>query len=101
MLKCLLHLLGKSRRYVVRTPKVQQHLVDKEVTWDFIAEKASWWGGFWERLVRSIKNCLKKTIGRSSLTFEELRTLLIEIEAVLNNRPLTYIYDDENGVSLH
>ena len=33
------------------------------------------------------------------VTFEELRTILIEIEAVLNNRPLTYVYDDENGVS--
>ena len=49
--------------------------------------------------MRSVRNCLKKTIGRSSLTFEELRMLLIEIEAILNNRPLTYIYDDENGVS--
>ena len=84
---------------IVRTPEVQWYLVDKRVTWEFIAEKAPWWGGFWEQLVRSIKNCLKKTIGRSSLTIEELRTLLVEIEAILNNRPLTYIYDDDNGIS--
>ena len=82
---------------IVRTPEVQWYY--KRVTWEFIAEKAPWWGGFWERLVRSIKNCLKKTIGRSSLTIEELRTLLVEIEAILNNRPLTYIYDDDNGIS--
>ena len=31
--------------------------------------------------------------------FEELRTILIEIEAVLSNLPLIYVYDDENGVS--
>ena len=56
-------------------------------------------GGFWERLVRSVKNCIRKTVGRSILNFEELRTLLIEVEATLNNRPLTYMYDDENGIS--
>ena len=50
-------------------------------------------------MVRSVKTCLRKHLGRSSLTFEDLRTILVEIEAVLNNRPLTYVYDDENGVS--
>ena len=33
------------------------------------------------------------------MTFEEIRTILVEIEATLNNRPLTYIYDEEEGVS--
>ena len=62
-------------------------------------KRAPWLGGFWERLVRSVKRCLKKSVGRSLLTFEELRTLVVEIEATLNNRPLTYIYDDEEGLS--
>ena len=53
-------------------------------------------GGFWERLVRSVKNCIRKTVGRSILNFEELRTLLIEVEATLNNRLLTYMHHDEN-----
>ena len=74
-------------------------MTDRRVSWEFIAEKAPWWGGFWERLVRSVKNCIKKTIGRSTLNFEELCTLLVEVEATLNNRPLTYVYDDENGIS--
>ena len=56
-------------------------------------------GGFWERMVRCVKICLKKHMGWSSLTFDELRTILVEIEAMLNNRPITYVYDDENGVS--
>ena len=45
-----------------------------------------------------MKHCLK-TVGQAYLSFEEMHTLLIEIEATLNNRPLTYIYDDEQGVS--
>ncbi|CAB3977862.1 Hypothetical predicted protein [Paramuricea clavata] len=48
---------------------------------------------------QSVKRCLKKSIGRATLSFEELRTILIEIESTLNNRPITYIYDDEEGIS--
>ncbi|CAB3997786.1 Hypothetical predicted protein [Paramuricea clavata] len=47
----------------------------------------------------SVKRCLKKSIDRATLSFEELRTILIEIESTLNNRPITYIYDDEEGIS--
>ena len=47
--------------------------------------------------MRSVKRCLKKSVGRSLLTFEELRTLVVE--ATLNNRPLTYIYADEEELS--
>ena len=69
------------------------------VTWEFIVEKAPWHGGFWERLVRCVKRCLKTIVGRAFLSFEEMRTLLIEIEGTLNNRPLTYVYDDEQEIS--
>ena len=40
------------------------------------------------------KTCLKKVLGRSLVTFSELSTLLKEIQAVLNDRPLTYINSD-------
>ena len=56
-------------------------------------------GGYWERLVRSVKWCLRKTLGRSTLTFDELATILVEIEATLNNRLLTYVCDDTEGLS--
>ena len=79
--------------------EVKQYLANRQVDWQFIMERAPWLGGFWERLVRSVKRCLKKSVGRSLLTFEELCTLVVEIEATLNNRPLTYIYDDEEGLS--
>ena len=56
-------------------------------------------GGTWERLVRSVKRSLKQSLGSSLLSFIELQTLCAEIEAVLNDRPLTYIQDDEGGIS--
>ena len=48
-----------------------------------------------ERLIRSIKRCLKKVVKNRKLTYEELLTVLVEIEAVVNNRPLTYIDEED------
>ena len=84
---------------ISKSSEVKKYLANRQIDWQFIMEQAPWWGGFRERLVRSVKRCLKKSVGRSLLTFEELRTLVVEIEATLNNRPLTYIYDDEEGLS--
>ena len=55
---------------------------------------APWWGGFWERLVGMVKSCLKKSIGREKLSFTELLTVLLEVENILNNHPLCFVYDD-------
>ena len=59
-------------------------------------EKSPWWGGFYERMVRSVKRCLKKVLRNARLTYEELLTLLIRVEGVLNSRPLTYVYPDQD-----
>ncbi|XP_035206721.1 uncharacterized protein LOC118181656 [Stegodyphus dumicola] len=80
----------KGFKRIKADPSVSDFLTSKEVTWKFIPERSPWWGGFWERLMRSIKEPLKKILGRALLTFEELSTILIELECVLNNRPLTY-----------
>jgi len=72
---------------IVRCKEVQTYMVNNQIQWKFIVEKAPWWGGFWERMVGITKRCLKKTIGRS----EELRTIVVEIEGTINNRPLTYV----------
>uniref|UniRef100_A0A5S6Q0A6 Integrase catalytic domain-containing protein n=1 Tax=Trichuris muris TaxID=70415 RepID=A0A5S6Q0A6_TRIMR len=59
-----------------------------------ITERAPWAGGYWERLVKSIKAPLRKVLGRTTLDFDELRTVLCEIEAQVNSRPLTFVGDD-------
>lgn len=56
-------------------------------------------GGFWEQMVRSVKRSLKKSIGQSSLNHDELVTILVEVESVINSRPLTYVFDDSEGIS--
>ena len=63
--------------------------------WTFNLEKAPWWGGIFERLVRSMKRCLKKTIGGARLTYEELLTVVVEVEMILNCRPLSYVSSED------
>jgi len=70
---------------------VRQDLAVKKVEWFFNLEKAPWWGGLFERMVRSVKRCIKKTIGGARLTYEELLTVIIETEMKLNARPLSYV----------
>ena len=53
--------------------------------------KSPWWGSIYERIINDIKNTLHKTLGRSHLSFEQLESIIIDIEPHLNNRPLTYI----------
>ena len=50
-------------------------------------------------MIRSSKRCLIKCIGRALLCYNELGTILTEIENVLNSRPLTYMFDDSEGIS--
>ena len=90
---------SKEIRSICRSPEVFRYLADQRTSWKFIVARAPWWGGFWERMVRIVKRCLKKVVGRTTLKFEELLTLLIEIDSVINSRPLTFIYDDQEGVS--
>lgn len=73
---------------------VAGHISSAEVAWKFIAPEAPWWGGWWERLVRTVKTTLRKILGKALLTFEELATVLTEVEAVVNSRPLTFIESD-------
>ena len=84
---------------ISRASEVVQFLSNHRITWTFITEWAPWWGGFWERLIRSVKRCLKKSIGRANLSFDELHTVIVEIESILNARPITYLYDDQEGIS--
>ena len=40
-----------SVKKIMQSTEVKNHLANKQVNWDFIVEKAPWWGGYWERLV--------------------------------------------------
>uniref|UniRef100_A0A1I7VGA1 DUF5641 domain-containing protein n=1 Tax=Loa loa TaxID=7209 RepID=A0A1I7VGA1_LOALO len=63
--------------------------------WRNIIPKTPWGGGAYERIIGFTKQALRGAIGRKLLKEEEFITLIVEIEALLNTRPLTYVgFDD-------
>ena len=91
--------VSNELKRIVRSEEVLRYFATNRVTWKFIVDRAPWWGGFWERMVKTVKQSLKKAIGRATLSYDELSTILIEIESIINARPLTYVYDDIESVS--
>ena len=80
---------------IFNDPDTTSFLLERKIQWRFNLEKAPWWGGFFERMIKCTKRCLKKTLGNARLTYEELMTVLSEVECILNSRPLTYLYPDD------
>ncbi|XP_033232100.1 uncharacterized protein LOC117183055 [Belonocnema kinseyi] len=65
----------------------------------FNPPEAPHFGGLWEAAVKSTKFHLRRVIGDSTLTFEEMTTLLTQIEACLNSRPLRAQSDNPTDIS--
>ena len=80
---------------ILKDPGVKRHFAKEHMTWSFNLEKAPWWGGVFERLVRSVKICLKKTISGPRLTYDELLTVVTAVEMILNCRPLSYVSSED------
>ena len=70
----------------------------QNITWKFIPERTPHFGGLWESAVKAMKSRLKRVIGETKLTFEEFATVLAQIEACLNSRPLAPLPCDGDTV---
>ncbi|KRZ51812.1 hypothetical protein T02_2473 [Trichinella nativa] len=76
--------------------EIRDALTVNRIKWKYITERTPWNGGYWERIVQTVKELLKKVLGNTRLEEDELRTVLCEIEARINSKPLNFVGDDPN-----
>ena len=88
-------LLISDNHKTFKSKQLQRFAANNSIEWKYILELAPHWGGFYERLNRLVKNALRKILRKSRLSYEEVETILVEIEGVLNSRPLTYVDDSD------
>ena len=79
---------------------IEESMLQHEIQWIFNPPLAPHFGGVWEREIRSIRNVLNGVLNMQPIRMSDdgLNTLLCEVEAILNGRPLTALSDDPNDL---
>ncbi|GFU96289.1 integrase catalytic domain-containing protein [Trichonephila clavipes] len=75
--------------------QIQKYGAINSIERKFNPSTATWWDGWWERLIRILKDLLKRVLGHARLNYEEITTVLTDCERVINSRILTYICEEE------
>ena len=70
---------AKTIHTILSNAEVRQYLSGIGMEWVFYLERAPWWGGIFERMIKSTKRCLRRTIGQARLTYDELMTSLVDL----------------------
>ncbi|XP_011176359.1 uncharacterized protein LOC105208252 [Solenopsis invicta] len=79
--------------------RIVGQLATEQIQWRFNPPSAPHFGRIWKAAVKSLKHHLWRVLGDSTLTFEEMNTLLAQVEACLNSRPLQALSDDPEDLS--
>ncbi|GFS86156.1 DUF5641 domain-containing protein [Trichonephila clavipes] len=74
--------------------------MSENIDWKFIPPKSPHFGGLCETGVKSVKHHLKRAIGNLHFTFEEFETIMIQVEGILNSRPLTPLSSDADNLDV-
>ncbi|XP_054715403.1 uncharacterized protein LOC129224882 [Uloborus diversus] len=70
------------------------YLASEGIDWKFLPPRAPNFGGLWEAGVKSFKYHLKRVMRDLKVTYEEFETIVVQIEGILNSRPLTPLASD-------
>ncbi|MBM6549352.1 hypothetical protein [Streptococcus dysgalactiae] len=74
--------------------KLRTELLRRNIDWHSQLPEASYRGGLWERMIRTVRRILAAVSGQQVLTDESLLTYITEVERIVNDRPLVPVYDD-------
>ena len=80
--------------------KISRVLTNENINWYFISPRSPRFGGLWEATVKAFKHHIARVIGERILTYEEFTTVTIEIEGILNSRPLKPLSSDSNDLTV-
>lgn len=78
------------------SPDIIEYATENRIEFSFIPPYAAHFGGLWEAGVKSCKHHLLRMMGTAHFTYEEFGTVLTQIEAILNSRPLSPMSSDSN-----
>ncbi|PIC12909.1 hypothetical protein B9Z55_028144 [Caenorhabditis nigoni] len=82
-------IINEAMETVELNDEVKAYLGLQGIKWTFITPYSPWKGGFYERMIKSVKQALAKANGKKKMTSSELSTVFYEISAFINERPLT------------
>ncbi|GFV32989.1 uncharacterized protein TNCV_1746311 [Trichonephila clavipes] len=84
---------------ICKSNRIQLFSAEEGIEWNFIPPASPHFGGLWEANIKSMKRILLRVAKSAIMNFEELTTLMAQIEAVLNSRPLSPLSSDPNDLN--
>ena len=91
---------AKAIATMLKEEDVKNYLSHVGIKWTFNLEKAPWWDGIFKRLIKSTKRCLRKMIWQAKFSYDGMHTAIVDIEAIINYRPLSYVSSNDTGEPL-
>ena len=90
-----LHKAIKELIKIISKDQIEDYVSGEGIKWNFTPPPlAPHFGGLWEARVKSLKHHLKIIVGNAILSHEEFLTLVAQIKAILNSRPLCPLSND-------
>ena len=89
------NVIDSTWNLVIEDDKLLNYTNSQHIRWNHTTERAPWRGSVYERLIACVKYCLRRTLSKRALEYEELLTTMVEVEKIVNSRPMTVISEGD------